>query len=64
MVLIFRLADPPGRGLAVGIVFDLRGLTGRQVRPERGPGGAVLPLGALLADFPVVLLEGADGGGA
>jgi (1->4)-alpha-D-glucan 1-alpha-D-glucosylmutase len=35
--------------------------TGRQVRPERGPGGVVLPLGPLLADFPVVLLERSAG---
>jgi (1->4)-alpha-D-glucan 1-alpha-D-glucosylmutase len=35
--------------------------TGRQVRPERGPGGVVLPLGQLLADFPVVLLERSAG---
>ncbi|QSQ19665.1 malto-oligosyltrehalose synthase [Pyxidicoccus parkwayensis] len=35
--------------------------TGRQVRPERGPGGVVLPLGPLLAEFPVVLLERSTG---
>jgi len=35
--------------------------TGRQVRPERGPGGVVLPLGPLLAEFPVVLLERSPG---
>ncbi|MBZ4421123.1 malto-oligosyltrehalose synthase [Myxococcus sp. RHSTA-1-4] len=35
--------------------------TGRQVRPERGPGGGVLPLGPLLAEFPVVLLERSKG---
>lgn len=39
-----------------GMMF--RGVfTGREVRPERGPGGVVLPLAPLLADFPVVLLE-------
>ncbi|MCY1030930.1 malto-oligosyltrehalose synthase [Corallococcus sp. BB11-1] len=31
--------------------------TGRQVRPQQGPGGAGLALGPLLAEFPVVLLE-------
>ncbi|MCE9669602.1 malto-oligosyltrehalose synthase [Myxococcus stipitatus] len=35
--------------------------TGRQVRPERGPGGVVLPLAPLLAGFPVVLLERSAG---
>ncbi|WP_140797538.1 malto-oligosyltrehalose synthase [Myxococcus xanthus] len=35
--------------------------TGRQVRPERGPGGAMLPLGPLLAEFPVILLERSAG---
>jgi (1->4)-alpha-D-glucan 1-alpha-D-glucosylmutase len=39
-----------------GIVFRSV-FTGREVRPERGPGGVVLPLAPLLADFPVVLLE-------
>jgi (1->4)-alpha-D-glucan 1-alpha-D-glucosylmutase len=31
--------------------------TGREVRPEQGPGGWRLPLAPLFADFPVVLLE-------
>ncbi|WP_342379597.1 malto-oligosyltrehalose synthase [Myxococcus stipitatus] len=35
--------------------------TGRQVRPERGVGGVVLPLAPLLAGFPVVLLERSAG---
>jgi (1->4)-alpha-D-glucan 1-alpha-D-glucosylmutase len=39
-----------------GIVFRSV-FTGHEFRPERGPGGVVLPLAPLLADFPVVLLE-------
>lgn len=35
--------------------------TGRQVRPERGSGGVVLPLAPLLSGFPVVLLERSTG---
>ncbi|WP_194869236.1 malto-oligosyltrehalose synthase [Myxococcus sp. AB025B] len=35
--------------------------TGRQVRPERGAGGVVLPLAPLLERFPVVLLERSTG---
>ncbi|NVJ20090.1 malto-oligosyltrehalose synthase [Myxococcus sp. AM011] len=35
--------------------------TGRQVRPERGSGGVVLPLASLLSGFPVVLLERSTG---
>jgi (1->4)-alpha-D-glucan 1-alpha-D-glucosylmutase len=35
--------------------------TGREVRPEQGTGGVVLPLGPLLASFPVVLLERSAG---
>ncbi|WPB74741.1 malto-oligosyltrehalose synthase [Archangium violaceum] len=35
--------------------------TGREVRPGRREGGAVLPLAPLLAGFPLVLLERSDG---
>ncbi|MFL5358397.1 malto-oligosyltrehalose synthase [Archangium sp.] len=35
--------------------------TGREVRPGRQAGGAVLPLAPLLAGFPLVLLERSDG---
>jgi (1->4)-alpha-D-glucan 1-alpha-D-glucosylmutase len=35
--------------------------TGREIRPGRHAGGAVLPLAPLLVGFPVVLLERSDG---